>query len=116
RSKPSSRVLATPRTMADCAVVRELRVLLTHTYCWPEVRRGAERYIHELGAALVDAGHDVQIIATAQRASKGTVLDVPVQRLRRRDGPTRYGEFSAEVAFGREALLRHVLDRLDVWH
>src|ERR1700756_5307424 len=92
RSKPS-RAVATARTMADCAVVRELRVLLTHTYCWPEVRRGAERYIHELGAALVDAGHEVQIIATAPHAAKGSVLDVPVQRLRRRDGPARYQEF-----------------------
>jgi phosphatidylinositol alpha-mannosyltransferase len=102
--------------MADCAVVRELRVLLTHTYCWPEVRRGAERYIHELGAALVDAGHDVRIVATAPRAAKGTVLDVPVQRLRRRDGPERYREFAPEVAFGRDVLVRHLFDRLDVWH
>lgn len=100
--------------MADCAVV--LRILLTHTYCWPEVRRGAERYIHELGAALVDAGHDVAIVATAPIASEGTVLDVPVRRLRRRQGPKKYGEFAAEVAFGREALARHVLDRIDVWH
>ncbi len=100
--------------MADCAVV--LRILLTHTYCWPEVRRGAERYIHELGAALVDAGHDVQIVATAPTPSKGTVLDVPVKRLRRRQGPSQYGEFAAEVAFGREALARHVFDRIDVWH
>ena len=102
--------------MADCAVVRELRVLLTHTYCWPEVRRGAERYIHELGAALVDAGHDVKIIATAPRSAKGTVLDVPVQRLRRRSGPERYREFAPEVAFGREVLVRHLFDRIDVWH
>lgn len=102
--------------MADCAAVRALRVLLTHAYCWPEVRRGAERYIHELGAALVDAGHEVQIVATAPEASSGTILDVPVQRLRRRRGPARYGEFAAEVAFGRETLLRHAFDRIDVWH
>ncbi|HVT77697.1 MAG TPA: glycosyltransferase family 4 protein [Acidimicrobiales bacterium] len=102
--------------MADCAVVRELRVLLTHTYCWPEVRRGAERYIHERGAALVDAGHDVRIVATAPQPSKGTVLDVPVQRLQRRTGPTRYGEFAPEVAFGREVLVRHLFDGIDVWH
>ncbi|HUR76466.1 MAG TPA: glycosyltransferase family 4 protein [Acidimicrobiales bacterium] len=102
--------------MADCAVVRALRVLLTHAYCWPEVRRGAERYIHELGAALIDAGHEVQIVATAPQPSSGTVLDVPVTRLPRRVGPTRYGEFASEVAFGRETLARHALDRIDVWH
>jgi phosphatidylinositol alpha-mannosyltransferase len=103
--------------MADCAVVRELRVLLTHTYCWPEVRRGAERYIHELGAALVDAGHDVRIVATGPRPAKGTVLDVPVQRLRRRAGNApRYREFAPEVVFGREVLVRHLFDRIDVWH
>ncbi len=103
--------------MADSTVVREsLRILITHTYCWPEVRRGAERYIHELGAALIDAGHDVHIVATAPEPSAGRVLGVPVRRLRRRRGPTRYGEFAAEVAFGRETFLRHVLDRIDVWH
>jgi phosphatidylinositol alpha-mannosyltransferase len=91
-------------------------VLLTHTYCWPEVRRGAERYIHELGAALIDAGHDVQIVATSPSPSSGTVLDVPVRRLKRRRGPKRYGDFGAEVAFGRETLVRHVVDRIDVWH
>lgn len=115
--------------MADCAAVREtashrggsnrarsLRVLLTHAYCWPEVRRGAERYIHELGAALVDAGHDVQIVATAPTPSSGTILDVPVKRLRRRLGPPRYGPFAPEVAFGREVFLRHLADPIDVWH
>jgi phosphatidylinositol alpha-mannosyltransferase len=80
------------------------------------VRRGAERYIHELGAALVDAGHDVQIVATAPTPSNGTVRDVPVRRLRRRSGPSRYGEHALEVAFGREVLFKHAFDGIDVWH
>ncbi|MEY2469223.1 MAG: hypothetical protein QOF21_1921, partial [Actinomycetota bacterium] len=33
-----------------------MRILLSHVYSWPEVRRGGERYLHELGAALVEAG------------------------------------------------------------
>jgi phosphatidylinositol alpha-mannosyltransferase len=104
------------RQTGTAAPNRSLSILLTHLYCWPEVRRGAERYVHELGAALLGAGHEVHIAATAATPSAGAVLDVPVRRLRRRTGPARFGEFAPEVAFGREILLRHLFKRIDVWH
>jgi hypothetical protein len=42
-----------------------LRVVLTHVYAWPEVRRGGERYLHGLASALAWAGHAVDIVSTA---------------------------------------------------
>jgi len=37
--------------------------LLTPTY-WPEVRRGTERVVHDLGVALAERGHDVTVLTT----------------------------------------------------
>lgn len=94
-----------------------MRVLLTHVFCWPEVRRGGERYLHELAAALVRAGHDVEILSTAPEAARDDVLGVPVRRVRRRElRPDRYGQQAAEVAFGRQALVYAARRRFDVWH
>jgi len=96
---------------------QQLRILLTHVYCWPEVRRGGERYVHELASALQEAGHLVRIVATAPEPYTDEVLGVQTKRLERRSGnETRFHEFAPEVAFGREVLMRHAFDRLDVWH
>ncbi|MEX2393283.1 MAG: glycosyltransferase, partial [Actinomycetota bacterium] len=46
-----------------------MRIALTHAFCWPEVRRGGERYLHELGGALARRGHRVTIIGGATRSS-----------------------------------------------
>lgn len=86
-----------------------MRILLTHIYCWPEVRRGGERYLHELGAALQGAGHDVQIVSTSLTPSNDEQLGVPVQRIARR-GRT------GEIAFGRDVLRRNLFSGTDVWH
>jgi phosphatidylinositol alpha-mannosyltransferase len=91
------------------------RVVLTAATCWPEVRRGGERYLHELAAALRRAGHDVRIVSTAPTASSDQVLEVPVQRLRRRE-LARYGELGGQVAFGMQALAAVGWRRFDVWH
>ena len=42
-----------------------VRIAFTHAFCWPEVRRGAERFTQELGAALVERGHEVTILSAA---------------------------------------------------
>ncbi len=86
-----------------------LRIALTSVYTWPAVHRGAERYVHELSRALVDAGHDVRVLSTG-RPMRSEVLGVPVRRVptghssRRRD----------EALLGAFAALRSA--RLDVWH
>src|SRR4029077_18304773 len=94
-----------------------LRVLLTHVYAWPEVRRGGERYLHEVGAALAAPGHQVRIVSTAPRAARARIRGVDVTYLRRRElMPKRFGDLSAEWAFGATAGLRYALGRFDVWH
>ncbi len=40
-----------------------MRIALTHEFSWPRVRRGGERYLHELAASLARRQHDVTIIA-----------------------------------------------------
>ncbi len=39
-----------------------IRILLTHPYGWPYVRRGAEREVHELAGRLVAAGQDARVL------------------------------------------------------
>ncbi len=52
-----------------------MRVALAHPTYWPEVRRGAERLVHDLAGGLHGAGHDVRIVTSAPiRAPSGTVL------------------------------------------
>lgn len=94
-----------------------MRVLLTHVYGWPEVRRGAERYLHELGAGLLRAGHDVSIVITAPQPRNGSELGVDVRRLRRRHrlqpllGPTAH-----QLVFGAQTLPIGLFGHHDVWH
>jgi phosphatidylinositol alpha-mannosyltransferase len=41
-----------------------VRIALVHPTYWPEVRRGSERLIHDLGVALVTRGHDVTLLTS----------------------------------------------------
>lgn len=94
-----------------------LRIALTHVSSWPEVARGGERYLHELGSALSDAGHHVRILSSAPRPGRGSILGVDVRWLRRRRlAPNRFGAHAEEVAFGAQALAALAPRRLDVWH
>lgn len=99
-----------------------MRVVLTSVHCWPDVRRGGERYAHELSAALQRAGHDVRILSTGSRPGLGRELDVPVRRLRVRRAPGHFPEpwqdLAIERGFAAQAAA-HLLPRLgrfDVWH
>lgn len=94
-----------------------LRIVLSHAYSWPEVRRGGERYLHELGAALCRAGHRVRILSTGRGPAHTAVHGVPVTQLRRRAlAPRRFGPHAEETAFGVQAGLWIVPRRVDVWH
>lgn len=96
---------------------RPLRILLSHVYSWPEVRRGGERYLHELSAALAGAGHHVEVLTTARRPGRSKVLGVPVTYLRRRQRtPRRLNSLGPEMLFGFEAGMWALLRRFDVWH
>ena len=48
-----------------------MRVALLHPTYWPEVRRGAERLVHDFAAWLTAAGHEVTVVTT-HRASAAT--------------------------------------------
>lgn len=91
-------------------------MLFTHVCSWPEVRRGGERYLHELAAALHRRGHDVAILTTAPEASRDEQLGVPVLRLHRRHlPPRRNGLLDAEAAFGLQSFANALRWRPDVW-
>jgi phosphatidylinositol alpha-mannosyltransferase len=96
-----------------------VRVALTSVHCWPDVRRGGERYVHELAAALRRAGHDVTLLSTGSRPGTDEVLGVPVTRLPVRRLP-RGGALATELAFGAQALAHlgppALRGRFDVWH
>lgn len=93
-------------------------IVLSHVYSWPEHRRGGERYLHELGAALARVGHRVEILTTGSgRRRSDHVLGVSVTRLTRRELlPRRFGELSNEMAFGLQVLGRARDRSVDVWH
>jgi phosphatidyl-myo-inositol alpha-mannosyltransferase len=45
-----------------------VRILITHPYCWPYVRRGSERFMAELSQFLVRRGHEVTNLSTSPHA------------------------------------------------
>jgi len=93
-----------------------MRILMTHQYAWPEVRRGTERYLHELAGALTDAGHDVSIRTTAPSAARYVVRGAEVRAWQRRLTDRRFGPTSEGVLFAARALAHAVPRRFDVWH
>ncbi len=95
-----------------------MRVVLTSVHCWPEVRRGGERYVHELAAALVRSGMEVRVLSTGS-PRHDTVLGVPVHRVPVRR-VRRFGDLDVQAAFGAQALAHLAVPvlrgRVDVWH
>lgn len=89
-----------------------VRIALTHAFCWPEVRRGAERFVPGLGAALVRRGHDVTHFSAAWEPGTETVEGVRIIRLRRRFEDL----YRHEAHFGRRVLPHLVRGRFDVVH
>lgn len=61
-----------------------MRIALLHPHTWPEVRRGGERYAHDLGWWLASQGHEVDLIAGARNATIETIDGVRVVRVKHR--------------------------------
>lgn len=101
-------------TVAD---PQQLRILLSHIYAWPEQQRGAERYLHTLGRFLIAAGHDVQLLTTAETGYSEVLDGVATTALPRRLArPRKYGAQAADVGFAKSALRYAARRRYDVWH
>jgi phosphatidylinositol alpha-mannosyltransferase len=41
-----------------------MRIALVHPTYWPEVRRGSERFVHDLAAYMAGRGHDVTVLTS----------------------------------------------------
>lgn len=52
-----------------------MRIALVSPTYWPEVRRGSERVVHDLGAALAQRGHEVTLITSHRGRSTREVED-----------------------------------------
>ena len=89
-----------------------MRVAFTHAFCWPEVRRGAERFTQMLGAALVRRGHEVTILSSGWEPSTDELDGVTTVRLRRR----HEGVYDHEADFGRRVLAPLLRGRFDAVH
>lgn len=86
-------------------------------FSWPEVRRGGERYLHEVASALQDAGHDVRILSSARTAGRDRVLGVPTTYFQSRPVWSRkMGECADEFGFGLRAGAHMLARSADVWH
>jgi glycosyltransferase involved in cell wall biosynthesis len=89
-----------------------VRIALTHAFCWPEVRRGAERFVPSLGAALARRGHEVVHYSAAWQPGRSVENGVITVRLPRRfRHPYRH-----EQDFARRLLPRLARQRFDAVH
>lgn len=94
-----------------------MKVVLSHVYSWPEVRRGGERYLHEVASALHDAGHQVQVFSSALHPGRDEVLGVSTTWFHRRPLlRSKFGECAEEVGFGVRVGLHLIAKDFDVWH
>lgn len=70
---------------------RQLNVALLAPCFWPEVRRGGERFVHELGVGLADRGHKPRLITShpARKVTMSTEDGFEILRLPRPPGGGR---------------------------
>lgn len=73
------------------------RIALVHPFPWPEVRRGAERYLDDLAAYLAGRGHDVDIVTGTDGAP---AVDTRPDGVRVRRRPHRLAGRGARVGVG----------------
>jgi glycosyltransferase involved in cell wall biosynthesis len=89
-----------------------VRIALTHAFCWPEVRRGAERFVPELGTALVRRGHEVVHFSSAWKSGETIERGVRTVRMQR----LFKHEYRHEEDFSRRLFVRLASGRFDAVH
>jgi glycosyltransferase involved in cell wall biosynthesis len=95
-----------------------VRIALVHPFCWPEVRRGAERYLADLAWYLAGAGHAVTVLTgTAGPSSTETVEGIRYVRRRHLTHPRLEARrVEAVETFGAKAFGPLLRERHDVVH
>jgi phosphatidyl-myo-inositol alpha-mannosyltransferase len=100
-----------------------MRVAVTHPTCWPEVRRGSERLLHDLSHYLAGRGHVVTVISTAPQEGRGgtrrTEQDHGVRHIllpRQGRSPMRFRGFGFFHRFGWQLCDELLLGNYDVVH
>jgi phosphatidylinositol alpha-mannosyltransferase len=89
-----------------------MHIAMTHAFCWPEVRRGAERLVPSLGAALVRRGHDVTFFSASRHPGRRRERGVRVVRF----GRLFEDQYRHELHFGLRMLPRLATEEFDVVH
>lgn len=94
-----------------------MRIALLHPYSWPTVRRGGERYLHDLGAWLVERGHEVDIVtggagSEAEQSGGPRLVRLPLWQPER---ASLHGVTALDT-FGVTALRHLTRTRYDVVH
>jgi len=72
-----------------------MRIALVHPTYWPEVRRGSERVVHDLGVTLAGRGHEVTVI-TSHRGPATTSTEEGMRVIRARRPPDPPGSRAYE--------------------
>lgn len=92
-----------------------MRIVFINPYCWPEVRRGSERFLHDVSRYFTGLGHDVTTISTHRgpylrtETDRGTLILLP-RKLSRSKFPRMWGPCHAFAFQCKELLEREAFD------
>ena len=95
-----------------------LKLLITHPYYWPYVRRGAEGYIYGLSQYLSKRGYEIEIITSKPGKSETTVYkDIPVHYWHQFENPLlkKLG-IRPELSFMPNVLWSLLREKFDIAH
>ena len=94
-----------------------MRIALVHPHSWPDVRRGAERYVADLAWYLARADQEVDVITGTLEAPSVTSVDgTTIRRRRHLTLPMLSERFTPTEMFGAVALSALLRRRYDVVH
>lgn len=68
------------------APVRSLRIVITSPFAWPWVRRGSERFLHDLSRYLIGRGHRITVYSTGPEDAIEDREGIPYHLLKQRFG------------------------------
>ncbi|MDQ3571554.1 MAG: glycosyltransferase family 4 protein [Actinomycetota bacterium] len=97
-----------------------MRIALFQPSYWPEVRRGSERLVHDLGTTLAARGHEVTLLTSHDAASVESVEDgiriIRTRRLPQLRPLRRYEDHVSSIPLALSRLLRGSYDVVNATH